>query len=157
MLDQHNQLLTTDETLEARVVAIIEVSRNDTRNRAIPLDVLSLWEQLVHQLLLAGQLDLDMALTETAPATASAVNLKTVDCSSCLAQVDELNVAVEGLASNALHDDMDRLMVALGSNASVAAKKSEDLRTIDAVWNLSKVLSATISYVNWQIRFAAFQ
>jgi hypothetical protein len=53
MLDQHDQLLLTDETLETGIVLVIRVSFVDDGKSAVPGDILSLGEQIFHQRLLA--------------------------------------------------------------------------------------------------------
>jgi hypothetical protein len=66
VLHQHDQFLTTDESLESRGKSITSVRGTDYRPGSIPLDVLCLGKQILHQVLLAGKLYLNMALTQTA-------------------------------------------------------------------------------------------
>ena len=103
---------------------------------AKPCDVLSLWEEIMHQLLLASQLDLYVACTESTASTSSTVGLKSVDSVDSLIQIDEFNIAVKSLASDTLHDDMNRLELLLIDNAGVATKECKNLRTSDTIGDL---------------------
>ena len=61
VLDQHDQLFLADKTLETGVVRVTFILRNDDRSGTLPLNVLCLREEILHQLLLAGELTINMA------------------------------------------------------------------------------------------------
>src|SRR3954447_22070981 len=102
MLNQHNQLLTANETLETRIVAIIGISCDDGRVGSLPDNILCLWEEIMHQCLLARQLNIDMTLTQTTTTSISTIDLKTLDCGNSLVEVDELDITIKSLACNTL-------------------------------------------------------
>lgn len=90
----------------------------------------------MHELLLCGQLHLNMAMTETTSTAAVAVGIEAVNGFDGLTDVDELDEAGEGLARHTLHDDVDGLEVLLADDTGVATKEGEDLGTTDGVGNL---------------------
>lgn len=136
MLDQHNQLLLANESLETGVVWIIHISRLDDGSRSGPGDILCLWEQILHELLLARQLNLNMALSKATSTTSSSVCLEAVDSIDGLIEVDKLNIAVKSLAGDSLHDDVNGLEVLFADDTGIATKESKNFRTVDRVWNL---------------------
>ena len=65
MLNQHDQFLVADETLETRVEFVVWIVGDDDRSRALPLNVLCLGEEILHQLLLASKLNVYMARSQS--------------------------------------------------------------------------------------------
>lgn len=94
MLNQHNQLLASDETLKASIVLISLILWQNNRNGTCPNDILGFGEQLLHQLLLSRQLNFNVALTEATAFAAGAVGLEAVDSCDGLIHVDKFNIAV---------------------------------------------------------------
>jgi hypothetical protein len=113
------------------------------RPSTTPLDILGLGEEILHQALLARQLDLNVALAKATTTSARAIHFEAVDCVDCLIEVHELNVCVEGLACHTLHDDVHGFVFDVADNASITAKESENLGTGDGIGNL-KVTSAIV-------------
>jgi hypothetical protein len=139
MLNQHDQFLSADETLKTGIILIIWISRDDLGASILPTNVLSLWEQVCHQLVLTRKLNINVTLTQATASTASTILFKTVDSGNCLIEVGELNIAVESLAGNTFHDDVNWLVVRFGDNSGVATKECENLRTIDRIRNLHTI------------------
>ena len=131
MLNQHNQLLLTDEALETRIVLIIRISILDDRSRSRPSNILRLGKQIMHQLLLARQLNLHMSLSQPTTSPTSPIHLKAIDRIDSLIEADELHIAVQRLARNTLHDDVHGLEVLLVDDTGVTAEESEDFGTVD--------------------------
>ncbi len=123
MLDQHYQFLLANETLEARVVFVSGIRGEYRRLRTLPVNVLGLWKQVLHECLLAGQLDFDMALAKTTTSTTRPICLKAIDRSYSLVEFDEFNGAIKSLAGDTLHDNMNRLIILLIDNAGVTTKE----------------------------------
>ena len=136
MFYQHHQLLLADETLETRVVWISVVSGLYNRLGSVPSDILCLREQILHELILARQLNLDMALTKTATTTSITVRLKAVDSIDSLIEGDKFNIAIKGLAGNALHDNVDGLIIQLTDDSSITAKEGKNLWAVNGIRDL---------------------
>jgi len=94
MLNQHNQLLLRKEALKTRIILIIWISLQNHRSSTMPVDILSFGEQILHQLILAGKLNIDMALAQTTSSTTGTISLEAVDSVDGLIKVDEFNVTV---------------------------------------------------------------
>jgi hypothetical protein len=62
MLNQHDQFLSADETLKTGIILIIWISRDDLWASVLPTNVLSLWEQVCHQLVLTRKLNINVTL-----------------------------------------------------------------------------------------------
>jgi hypothetical protein len=120
MLEQHNQFLLADKALETSSSVWISIG-NNWGTITCPGSILGLREQVLHELLVAGNFNLDMALANTTPATTVLVEIIAVDCVNCLFEVDELNITVKSLAGDPLHNDMNWLSKGLIDNASIAA------------------------------------
>jgi hypothetical protein len=153
MLNQHDQLLLTDETLKSRVEPIIRVLRNDLRTTSKPLYILRLREQLFHQSLLAGKLDLNMALTKATSTTTSTVCLEAVDGADGLGEAGELNVAVKSLACDALHDYVDWLVLILVDDTGIATKEGHYFGAGNTVWNLQVLSEEPCYWGRWKLTF----
>lgn len=121
MLNQHHQLLFAHETLETGVIRIIGILLNNPGCTLTPNNILSLREQVLHQLILAGKLDLNMALTKTTTTATGAVGFEAVNSSNGLVEVDEFNIAVQSLACDALHNDVDGLVFLLVNQAGITS------------------------------------
>jgi len=136
MLDQHNQLLLAYKTLETRVVAIFWISWNDVWTTALPSDILCLGKHILHKMILARELNLNMTLAQSTTTTSSAIDLEAVDSINGLIKTDKLDIAVKCLACNTLHDDVDRLTIILTDDAGIAAKEGKNLLTVNRVRDL---------------------
>lgn len=147
MLEQHDELLLDNEALEAGVVQVIRIPRDDVRSGALPPNILRLWEQFLHQLILCRKLDVNMALTQATTSTLS-VLLETVDSQNSLSQVDELDKAIKSLTGDSLHDDMDWLIRGLADEFGVTAKEGKHFgagRTIRDLYFVRKEISGEVS------------
>lgn len=120
MLHQHNQLLLAYKSIEARVVDILWVSGDDCSTTTVPDNVLSLWKKVLQQSILARQLDLNVALTKSSTLTTRSIKFKAVDRIDSLLQAGELDIAIKSLTGDALHNDMNGLVVSLGDEAGIA-------------------------------------
>jgi hypothetical protein len=147
VLYQHNQLLLADETLEARVVRVIQVCGDDERSRAMPFDVLCLRKEILHQLLLAREFNFNMALAQSTTSTSSAIGLEAVDSVDSLIEIDKLDVAVESFACDTLHDNVDWLIILLIDYASIATKECKDFRAVHTIRDL-QTLSIRFSWTS---------
>ena len=127
MLDQHHNLLTTDKSTKSRVERIAVVGRNDLWSTILKDNVLGLREEVLHQRILTRKLNFNMTLAKTTTATTSLVCFKAIDSCDRLAEIDKLNIAVQSLACNALHNDMNCLTILLWNKSSIATEEGEDL------------------------------
>jgi hypothetical protein len=94
-------------------------------------------------MLLARKLHFNVTMAQTARTPTSAVGFKAVDSGDGLIEVDELDIAVQGLACDTLHDDVDWLIIILSDNFSVTAEECEDLGAVDRIWNLQSISVAS--------------
>lgn len=136
MLDQHNQLLLAYKPLETRVVAIVWISWNDAWTTTLPSDILCLGKHILHKMLLARELNLNMALAQSTTTASSAIDLEAVDGINGLIETDKLDIAVKSLAGNTLHDDVDWLTIILTDDAGIATKEGKNLLTVNRVRDL---------------------
>lgn len=136
MLYQHDQFLLANESLETGIILVARVSFVDDGQSTVPRDILGLRKQVLHQCFLARKLNFNMSLPKTTSTASGTVRLKTVDCSDGLVKRDEFDIAVQSLASDTLHNDMNWLMISFANDASVAAKESKDFGAINGVRNL---------------------
>jgi hypothetical protein len=137
MLHQHNNFLANNKARKARVVRIIRVFGDNMRSAGLPVNVACLGKQICHQRVLVGELNIDMTLPKPATATTHTIDLKTVDSRDSLAKVDKFNVAIQSLAGDAFHDDVNSLALLLSDEPGIATEEGQDLLTIDRIWNLA--------------------
>jgi hypothetical protein len=152
VLHQHNKLLAGNESLESRVINVIRIRGNDGGAGSLPRDILRLGEQLHHEMLLARQLHINMTLAQTTRTTAIPVSLETINGSNSLIEADKLDIAVKSLARDALHDDVDGLVIILGDDLCVTTEECKDLRAIDRVRNL-QIISTSFTAIPSYLRF----
>lgn len=138
MLLQHNKLLTRHEALEARVPLVSVVG--NLRVDSDPLYILRLWEERLHQNLLTTNLELDVAISKFTLRAANSTLLELFDREDGLVYINKLNEGLHCLGSNALHHNMNRLLV-LCNSARVATEESKDLLRSDREWDLRKWLA----------------
>ena len=127
MLGNHHHLLTGDKALEARVEGLL--SSVDLGSVTVPVDTLGTREQLLHEFLLAAELNIDVAITDARVAAVYAALLEASDSSLSLGDGVKLDVTVHSLASRTFHDDMDgqvRCAARLMSDTSGATQSSDD-------------------------------
>lgn len=108
MLHKHNKLLTGYETFESRVIAI--AVSGDMGVRAFPNNIDSLWEKGLHEKLMATDFKRNMALAKTASTTSGTVGFIACDGIDGLVYVNKFHKCIHRLASDTLHDNMDRLI-----------------------------------------------
>lgn len=128
MLGNHHHLLTGDKALEARVEGLL--SSVDLGSVTVPVDTLGTREQLLHEFLLAAELNIDVAITDARVAAVYAALLEASDSSLSLGDGVKLDVTVHSLASRTFHDDMDgqvRCAARLVSDTSGTTQSSDDL------------------------------
>lgn len=128
MLGNHHHLLTGDKALEARVEGLL--SSVDLGSVTVPVDTLGTREQLLHEFLLAAELNIDVAITDARVAAVYAALLEASNSSLSLGDGVKLDVTVHSLASRTFHDDMDgqvRCAARLVSDTSGTTQSSDDL------------------------------
>lgn len=133
MLHQHGNLLIGQEALEASgldAFSPILISLEDDRVGTLPAHKPSARKHLRHELLLRRQLDADVAITDLRSTTLKLALLELLENMLGLMEGSELDEAVQGLASLAVHDDVDGVVRAtdwLRDDASGATERCEDL------------------------------
>lgn len=123
MLDKHDKFLSRNEALEAGVILIRLL--NDLWVGSTPLDVLSLWEETLHENLMSADLKDNMARTKLATIAVHSVLLEVVNGVYGSFDGLKLNKRIHGLGGDALHDDVYWL---LRNEASTATKDGEDVQ-----------------------------
>lgn len=94
MLHHHNQLFFHNETEETRVPVIVWLDWEDLRAVSDPTNILGLWEELLHENLLAGKLDINVAMPQSTNSTAVSIELELVDSTDGSIERFEFDVAV---------------------------------------------------------------
>lgn len=125
VLDKHNHLLLRDETLEV-LPRLLDIVGLEFRVGSIPKDTAGKRIEILHELALAGQLNIDGAITETAGPAFGKVGAVALNGTHGVVQGDKFDVSVHGLASDAVHDDMDWL-IGVVQDFGVAAEEGDDL------------------------------
>lgn len=126
MLGQAKHLLSANEALEAVPVPLGVVIGHDVRHGATPLDTLGLRKQSLHQGCLAGQLVAKRVLAKTRGTTVSLGPIESLDGIDSGVLVQELDIGLAGSGVDALHDDVDGLLVIV-QDPGVAAHDGQDL------------------------------
>lgn len=135
MLNQHHQLLLAYKALKTRVVWVIWISGHNLGTVA-PNHILRLWKQFLHQLVLARELDFNMSGTKSTTSAAGTICLESINSIDSLLKIYELHVTVQCLTCYTFHNDMNRFIFGLSDDSSIATQKSQDLRSVDRIWNL---------------------
>lgn len=134
MLDKHDHFLLRDEALEV-LPRLPDIVGLELGVCSIPKDTSSERIEVLHELALAGQFNLHRTVTETTRAAPGEIRAVALNSTHGIVQSDELDVGVHGLAGDAVHDDVDRL-VSVVQNLGVATKESDDLCTLRGEGNL---------------------
>jgi hypothetical protein len=146
VLFQHDQFFTTNKSLEPRIIDILWILGNDRRPRAMPLDIFCLWKQIPHEMLLARKLHVDMTLAQTAGTPSSPISFESINSSDGLVKADKLDIAVQSLTCNTLHDDMNGLVIMLSNDFCVTTQECEDFWAIDGIWDLQIIRASLQQY-----------
>lgn len=140
MLDQLGALLSGNKTVEAAVVFLGR--RVGHRDRAPPLDAVRLREEPAHQALDIRQLDVDVAITNLGRTATIAAVLEVEDDVSSFFLVFDLDIAVHGLASTAIHDNVDGIegtASRLRDDTRVATDGGDNLGLGAGIWDPQEV------------------
>ena len=140
VLDEHDELLTRDKTLEAGVILMSPL--DDLGIGSTPLDVLGLWEETLHENLMSANLKDNMACTKLATVAVHSVLLEVVDGVDGSFDGLELNKGIHRLGGDALHDDMDWLLC---NEASTATEDGKNVLGRAFEGNLEDTLAWTMS------------
>lgn len=127
MLGNHDHFLAGDKALEARVEGL--GGGVNMRDLTFPVDALGAREELLHESFLAAEFDVHMAVADARLAIVVAALLETCDGELGLVNRVKFNKDIHGLASGALHYDVDSEVgsaLGLGSDTSATAKSGDD-------------------------------
>lgn len=125
VLDEHRHLLLRNEAFEVFPRGFVAV-RLEVRCGAIPLNADGDGEQVLHEARLARDLDIDGTVAKAAELPAGDALMVSLNSLHGLFERDELDVGVHGLAGDAIHDDVNRL-VRVVQDASVSAEERNHL------------------------------
>ena len=137
MLDEHGHFLLRNKTLEV-LPWLIGVHGLELGGHTIPFDTTSDGEQVRHQSSLAGNLNLDRAVAETANAAIGQVEAVTLNSPHGIVEGLKLDKGIHRLACDPLHDNVNGLFL-IAKNLSRTAKKSDNFRALGREWDLKKM------------------
>ena len=140
MLDHHVHLFGVEKTKKSAVKDLVW-SVNQW-HLIVPFDALGARKQCLHELALVGLLDDDMSIPNARTATRLDTFAVTGDDGLNRRVVSDLDKSIHGLASTALHDDVDCVVGSarrLADKAGGAANTGDDLILGRAVRNLGTV------------------
>lgn len=149
MLLDHNKFFSGEEATEAAVVRLVRLI--DVWDMAFPFDALGTGKELFHQGCLTAELNLDMTVTEARWAAIHAAVLEVADQDASLGIAFELYKAVHGLASRALHDDVDGVVGCprwLVNETGTATDCCDNLVLSSTVWDLGQIISTGLCYAS---------
>jgi hypothetical protein len=135
MLNEHYQLLCTDEALESTIIRIVGINWDDCRYGSVPLNILGLGEQVFHQLVLTRNLKLNVTLSQTSSAASKLVGFIAFHRHDSLIDVNKLNICLHCLTSDTLHYDVDWL-IGFIEDSGITAQEGHNLSTSDAIRDL---------------------
>lgn len=128
VLLHHDHLLSGQKAKETAVEGL--VSLVDGGDVVLPGDASGTWEHLLHEFLVAAQLDGDGTGSHLGLTAVHATALVALDDVDSLGVTLKFDVAIAGLASRTLHDDVDgieRGSGRLADNTSLAADGGDNL------------------------------
>lgn len=134
MLLEHSHLLYGDKALEV-VPRLRGVVWQDDRPGTLPAKTVGPFEKVLHEGRLAGQLKLDSTITKTIMSASGHVLAVSLDGGNGGLCAHELDIRIIRLATNALHDDVHRLLGII-QNLGVASKEGNDLSACHGERNL---------------------
>ena len=134
MLHQHHQFLPCDKALESTIKRF--VCLNDYGHATVPLYLLCFGEQLLHQLILGTHTDFSYAIAQLMDVSQPCL---CIDGSLSVTDTEELNIAIHGLASQAVHDDVDGGAQICSNNLRVLPKESKNFLLREAIGDLKNV------------------
>ena len=134
MLGQHRHLLFGDKTLEV-LPGLSRVDGLDARDRTIPKDPAGKREEVFHHVCLAGELHVDRAVTQPGRLAAGRRARVFLHGAHSIVHSQELDVNVMSLAGDALHDNVDRLLVII-QDLRVPTQEGDDLGSLGGEWDL---------------------
>lgn len=136
VLDQHGHLFVGHEALEV-VPRLLVVVREDVGVKTGPEHTPGVGEQVLHESSLARKLNLDRTLTDASDSTTVKVLMMLLNGLGSILQGVELDVSVSGLASDTLHDDVNRF-ISVVEHTGVAAQDCNDLGAVGNERNLAR-------------------
>lgn len=135
MLVEHTHLFCTDKSFE--VFKVILRTKCECIRGFVPVNPMGGGEELLHELRLRGNCHLHIAITKFRVAFLLDGGSVFVYSVHGILERHELDITVISLAGNAVHDNMDRLLLVV-EDASAAAQESDDLGTGDLIGDLEE-------------------
>ena len=148
VLHKHHHLLGADKAIEAdsRLTDEVRISVGvDGGSAASPGDEFGTREEVVHEVLLRGELNINQAFTNAKLAASHHTTGEGVDDRDGLLRARDLDEGVHSLAGVAVHDDVDgevRGTTRHVDDLGVAAKACEDLILGGQVWDVVELHNA---------------